>query len=161
MQCNYLYIAFLWTQLVGVCKGGSRYPKYPNFKGPISQYPDFLGPESQYPKSLRGLFAPSGTLIRVYSSQYPGPSMLHYISQFEIGNIPISQEKMTNIPISQIGLHPPSWSNLSTGFVLSQLHRLHLLNTKPVISGGCIKTSHLAFGVKSLSGWVIPVQMGI
>ena len=37
--------------ILGVCKGGSRYPKYPNFKGPISQYPDFIGPKSQYPKS--------------------------------------------------------------------------------------------------------------
>ena len=33
----------------GGCKGGSRYPKYPNFRGPISQYPNFNEPISQYP----------------------------------------------------------------------------------------------------------------
>ncbi len=39
--------------LLGVCKGGgSQYPKYPNFKWPISQYPNFIGPKSQYPNRL-------------------------------------------------------------------------------------------------------------
>ena len=46
-----IVLHYTWSTTSRGVLGGSRYPKYPDFKGPLSQYPNFIGAKSQYPKS--------------------------------------------------------------------------------------------------------------
>ncbi len=85
--------------ILGVSKGGSRYPKYPYLKGPVSQYPNFKGPISQYP-NLRTQFhfmKPISQICHWY------PNIPISVSQY-----PKFRAKMSGIPISQFGFDTPN-----------------------------------------------------
>ena len=91
-------------KLEGVSKRGTQYPKYPNFKRPISQYPNFKGPISQYPN-----FEPTCSSSRLLLGNIPISQICHWYP-----NIPISVSqypkfrlKMSDIPISQFVLYTP------------------------------------------------------
>ncbi len=96
-KCSPFVIA---TKLLGVSKRGSRYPKYPNFKGPISQYPNFKGPISRYPNFLAHLY----DIVSFWAiSQYPK----------SITGIPISLFLWANIPNSGLKWVISQYPNLS------------------------------------------------
>ncbi len=83
----------LTLTVLGVCKGGSPYPKYPNFRGPISQFQRFDIQISQF------YWLQSVRIMRPLS-YYPKFHMDIPISQFQRSDIPISQKKYPypNIP---------------------------------------------------------------
>ncbi len=84
--------------ILGVCRGGSRHPKYPNFRGPIYQYFKFLEPKSQYPKFSEAqnrnghqINIPISTNLLLIS-QYP--NLWEALSQYSREN-----DQYPNIPI--------------------------------------------------------------
>ncbi len=113
----YLYCSSIWRDSVwqlGVSKRGSRYPKYPNFKRPISRYPNFKGPISQLGsvhylregggwEKTGGLVTFTLTVSFWVISQYPKSAT----------GIPISLFLWANIPNSGIKLVISQYPNLS------------------------------------------------
>ncbi len=76
-----------------VSKRGSQYPKYPNFKRPISRYPNFKGPISQYPslEPTCSSYLCVYILFQTPSGQYPNIQNLSLVSQYPYFCEPISQ----------------------------------------------------------------------